>query len=349
MISRCETETRAEADKTVTGNSNITIMLTKKLKEKLDYLSTEYTKSEITGFLTYSEIKQYTDGSIKIIVDDLLIPPQEAQVGEVDIDAQGQVALRNEFPEKFMKIIGKWHSHHTMGCYFSSTDEAMMKSYMDNKTFRVFIVSSEGKHLTRLVVRNTIYDNIVIEFNVENIKLEIETDNSIKTEMDEEIKKKVKIKEFKTITYSYTNTNTRKTVRKEVAQKIKYYQHKNTVAIEKIFLSYANLICKEFAILNPKIEQFISVSTCDVLVEIKDKNKAKEFMCDVKELLVNTIIEERNSTEEQELREEEEAMKAEMASGNLEEFLDEEEMLNYRWSNRQMPFNQGYIGYREFD
>jgi len=290
-----------EEDK-IEGNSNIRLILTKKLKDKLDYLS-NYDKTEVGGFLTYSLIEQDKDGEVRITLNDILIPPQEATAGDVDVDGVGQIELRKEYGDKCLKIIGHFHSHRSMGCFFSSTDEDMMKSNSENKNFRVFIVGSQGKHLIRLILKNSINgSNIPIEMKIENIEYEVEADDSIKAEMDEEIKKKVKEAEIKTTT-TYSNSNSSseiKKTKKEIATRIKYYQHQNhKVKVEKIYKCYANLISEQFKILNPIIEKADVENHFNVVVELGDKNKAKEFMCDVKEFLLQTLLAEREKTQEE--------------------------------------------------
>ena len=343
-------------EKEVEAVSNIRLILTKKLKDKLDYLSTKYTKSEISGFITYKEISKDENG-VKIILDDLLIPPQKAHTSEVDVDGVGQIELRKEYGDKFLNIIGHWHSHHTMGAFFSSTDETMMNSYSENKNFRLFIVSSLGKHLIRFVLKNTINEktNEMVEIKIENIEYEVEADESIQLEMEEEIKKKVKETEIKTQVYKSSAYDLKK-MRKEIAVRIKYYQHQNhKVRVTDIFKEYANLISEEFKILNPIIEKGSLDNHYDVVVELGDRNKAKEFMCDVKEFLLQTTIkemEEIKSLKEKAMADEEEEFDI-LKGDDLEAYLDEEEYMLHndgeytdrgQWTSyQQYKYNCGYF------
>lgn len=286
-----------EEDDCVEGNSNVKLVMSKKLKEKLDYLSTDYTKSEIGGFITYSDISE-TDGEVTIVLDDLLIPPQEAKSSEVDIDGVGQIELRKEYGDRCLKIIGHWHSHHTMGTFFSGTDEDMMKSYAENKTFCLFIVSSKGKHLIRLVLKNKPF-----EIKIDNVEYEVLSDGTIAQEMEDEIKKKVKepvVTTTTTITTKFhSNSSQVKQVKKEIEGRVRYYQHQNhKVKVERIFKYYADLIGEEFKILNPIASKSPQLDNhYDVIVELGDKNKAKEFMVDVKAFLLKTIMLEREKEE----------------------------------------------------
>jgi proteasome lid subunit RPN8/RPN11 len=290
-----------EEDDEVVGNSNVKLIMTKKLKDKLDYLS-NYKPTEVGGFLTYEKIEQDKDGEVSVVLNDILIPPQEAKSTEVDIDGEGQVELRKEFGDKCLKIIGHFHSHNTMGCFFSSTDEDMMKSYSENKPFCIFIVGSEGEHLIRLVLRNSI-NNVPYEMKIENVEFEVEADDSIKDEMEIEIKKKVKEPEVKetATTTSNSNSDETKKVKKEIEKRVKYFQHQNhKVKVVNIYKYYAKLISEEFKTLNPIIEKGELINKeehYNVVVELGEKNKAKEFMVDVKAFLIKTIMFEREKAE----------------------------------------------------
>jgi proteasome lid subunit RPN8/RPN11 len=363
-----------DEDDEVVGNSNVKLIMTKKLKEKLDYLS-NYKPTEVGGFVTYEKIEKDDDGDVTIVLNDILIPPQEAKSSEVDIDGNGQIELRKEYGDKCLKIIGHFHSHNTMGCFFSSTDEEMMKSYSENKSFCIFIVGSQGKHLVRLVLRNII-NEIPYEMKIENIEYEVEADDTIQSEMEEEIKKKVKESKVKeTITYS--NSDDTKKLKKEIESRVKYYQHQNhKVKVMNIYKYYAKLISEEFKILNPIIEKGEMINNeehFNIVVELGDKNKAKEFMVDVKAFLINTITFEREKAESKgkvvdvdgeiiedselaqyldELDEEEELEQMEMNSGRCswksyqdrnDRMIREKMGRDFSKSNRE--FNSGYLDY----
>lgn len=283
----------------IEGKTNIKLILTKRLKDKLDFLS-YYTNTEVGGFLTFSEIKESEDEEITIVLNDILIPPQTASISEVDISDIGQVALRKEYGDKCLNIIGHYHSHNTMGCFFSGTDEEMMEKYSENKPFRIFIVGSEGKHLIRLVLRNNFNDKN-LTFKIENIKYEVEIDDTVKIEMENEIKAKVKKIEYKD-TYVTpiisTNKEALKKIKTEINARIKYLQHQNhKVKINCMYKYYAKLISEEFKNLNPIIEKSEELNHYDVIVELGDKNKAKEFMVDIKDFLLKTLLEEKTKLE----------------------------------------------------
>lgn len=328
-----------DADLGVEGTSNINLVMSKKLINKLDYLSTEYTDSEVCGFIVRRDKEMVADksGIITIVLDDLLIPPQEAKTSEVDIDAKGQVDMFNEYGQEVVsRITAHWHSHHTMGTFFSSTDETMMKNYSENRNLCVFVVSSEGKHLIRIVFRNVI-NNVPIEFAIENVEYEVEGDNSVKEEMDLEISKKVKKPIAVTISYNYYNnrsSSVNKKLKKDIGERIKYLQHQNhKVMVVKLFKLYADLIMEEFKVLNPVIETSEMTKEgqhYNVIIECGTKNKAKEFMVDVKACLYKEAMINIEKNEAKKEVSEEELYEGEidntLTGEELREYLDEEEL-----------------------
>ena len=310
-----------EDDDFIEASTNVVPFFRRKLKQKMDYLSTDYTKSEIAGFVTLEKVEQLTDGNLRLVLDDILIPPQEASTGEVDIDGKSQVEMYKEYgAEKCQRIIGHWHSHHTMGTFFSQTDETMMKSYSENKPFCIFIVSSQGKHLIRLVFRNKPY-----EFKIENVEYEVEEDEAIKSEMEEEIKKKVKepivTSTSTSITYHNSPNSEFKSLKKDIDSRIRYHQHDNhKVKVINIYKKFADMVYEEFKILNPLIQSAEDGKHYTITVELGTKSKAKEFMVDVKECLMKAILLENEKKEITTTATEEEL------EGYLDE-LEEEEML----------------------
>jgi len=155
------------------------------LKTKMDYLSS--LKDEIAGWLI-GEIKEDY-----IFLEDILIPKQEVTSASVEIDPSAGPALLKEFKDKCKLILGHWHSHAGMSCFWSSIDEDNITQIMQPRKFFVFIVSSEGKHLLR------IESKIPFPMSIDCIKFEIYDKNieKIHIQLDKEILKKVSKKEFK--------------------------------------------------------------------------------------------------------------------------------------------------------
>jgi len=111
---------------------------------KLNIISSEY-DIEIRGYLI-GEIKNN-----EIYVKDILFSDQDITKVSVVVNPIDQLNLRKKYGvEKVKQIIGQWHSHHKMGCFWSGTDEQNMTNVMKYRDVYIFIVSSNGKHLIRV-------------------------------------------------------------------------------------------------------------------------------------------------------------------------------------------------------
>jgi len=162
---------------------NIPIVMKRSLKEEIDWLSTNYDK-EIAGWITGTITKD------KIILEELLIPHQEVGGASVDMDGKQIAQLRKEYGNKCKRIIGEWHSHVGMGCFWSSTDEDLIEQFMKPRKMAIFIVSSKGKHLVRLESKEP------FKISIDKLKFEVEEDTKVKKKLEKEIKKKVTEKSY---------------------------------------------------------------------------------------------------------------------------------------------------------
>jgi proteasome lid subunit RPN8/RPN11 len=138
------------------------------LLTKLDILSSEY----------HTEIGGYLIGDIKggnIILTDLLIPNQVVSNVSVNINPRDQIDLMKRYGvEKCKKILGHWHSHAGMGCFWSETDLHNMRGIMESKGLYVFIVSSLKRHLIKVCLRNPLnvdFDNV--DFELKSLSLDL--------------------------------------------------------------------------------------------------------------------------------------------------------------------------------
>jgi proteasome lid subunit RPN8/RPN11 len=123
------------------------VNITAALMSKLNVMSSEY-NIEIAGYLT-GEIK---DG--EVFLDDILIPSQRISTASVEINPTHQIELLRKYGAKCKKILGHWHSHHSMGCFWSGQDLSNMTNIMSYKNVYVFIVSSQGNHLVKVCMKN---------------------------------------------------------------------------------------------------------------------------------------------------------------------------------------------------
>lgn len=123
------------------------VNITAALMAKLNVLSSEY-NIEVGGYLT-GETKNG-----ELFLDDLLIPNQRISAAEVTISPIDQVAMFRKYGARCKRIIGHWHSHHGMGCFWSGTDRNNMNNIMTYKNLFVFIVSSRGNHKVKVCMSN---------------------------------------------------------------------------------------------------------------------------------------------------------------------------------------------------
>jgi len=125
------------------------IYMTPTLKSHLDVMSLEY-KHELMGFLI-GEVKKGD-----IYLSEVLLPDQQVSNASVNCSGNALICLIKKYKDKCSKIIGHWHSHTSMGCFWSVTDEYDIQNYMETRNLKVFIVSSNGNHLIRVELRDPI-------------------------------------------------------------------------------------------------------------------------------------------------------------------------------------------------
>lgn len=169
---------------------NIEIVFTKKFKEMMDYFSLNYDK-EIAGFII-GEIK---DGKIR--AEELIFPEQKADSGSVDFSGASLVKLRQTEGDKCLKIIGEWHSHNTMGCFWSSTDvKEFIEPFSRTRDISLFIVSSKGDDLVRIEM------NKPFKMSIDKVSYYVEYGK----ELEEECKKIIEDKVTVSSNVSYGRT-----------------------------------------------------------------------------------------------------------------------------------------------
>lgn len=156
------------------------VKIKKELEDKLNWFTHNYDK-EIGAWL----IGKITEN--KIIIEDFLIPHQEVDCASVDTDGKSLVKLRKEYGDKCKKIIGHWHSHNTMGAFWSLDDESFIEEFSEPREIAVFIVSSKtDRHLIRLEI------NKPLKVSLDKLDYSIAFDNpKLKKELRKIIKEKV--------------------------------------------------------------------------------------------------------------------------------------------------------------
>lgn len=271
----------------------IDIVMKELFKEKIDWISTHYDK-EVNGFITGI----IEDG--KIIMEDLLIPIQESGSSSAEVTGANQVKLRKEYKDECKKIIGEWHSHHSLGCFWSGDDEKVINDFAQPRETTIFIVSSKGRHLVRVEMRNP------FKFSIDNLSYEVEAkDSKIGKLMTKEIEKKVTIpmgfQGIKVIDMRNKNQNIpyaddEKTIRKDVNAKVRYYQKRKMVEVVDLNDYQKMALENDFPDLDP-----ICFSEKDELFRLqfvfKNKYEAVNKMKNIKDNLVDIMLQEQETEE----------------------------------------------------
>lgn len=333
----------------IVGNTNVSVVFKKDLKEMLDLIVCEYPK-EFVVYLTATKEVDEKDKSIKVILKKGLIPYQKVGKASACVEVDDLVRMRQEYQDECAEILAHFHSHNDMGePFFSGTDEDMMKDYAEHKDFVIFIIGSKhnGKpdYKIRLVLKNKPYEMVI-----ENVPYEVEHDNSLIEVLKAEIEKKVIKEEEKVITYTttaYDSSKERKALKKEIAKKVIYLQHQNhKVKIEKLMKCFAEFITEEFKVLNPVIQETPNMKEhYDVLVELGDKNRALEFMVDVKELLLETLMKKQVGKEETDEEDEISIIEDDFEELEMLASLEEHGQLDNEEVERLSELRREYHGY----
>lgn len=161
------------------------IYMTSELRKKLAII-TKGIETEAAGFL----IGEVTPKSKRLVLTDIIIPEQEASAGDVEFKEEDLLPLRTSMTdEEWGKVVGHWHSHCGMGCFWSGTDEDLIRQFSKTRKRSLFIVSStkEGFSMkTRIVLNEPFY------LDIDDVKLEILEDLEEDENYLEEVRKKIR-------------------------------------------------------------------------------------------------------------------------------------------------------------
>jgi proteasome lid subunit RPN8/RPN11 len=291
------------------------IVMRRKLKDKIDWLSTNYDK-EIAGFI----LGKVDKGTIRL--DDILIPFQEAGYGSVDIGGKHLVKMKIDHPDECEKIIGEWHSHHSMGSFYSSTDnDDFIAKWMAPRKMGVFIVSSKGKHTIKVEIREPFF------ISLETEDYELEGDDSVANELKKEIEAKVSVPKYDNVNnvrvysgnsnYGYggcdydgrsrwddgyigSNYNQvqqtkirdfdeEKAIKQHVGTMVVYMQHENSVMVRFLDAETCNYLETEFDIFETKFQERDGMFEL-IFMGFEDKNAAIQLMKDLRDTLKNVYL-----------------------------------------------------------
>ena len=157
------------------------IEIDKRVDEIINWFANNY-EQEISGWL----VGGFEKDTIRIT--EILFPYQEVGGASVDTDAKALIKLRKEYGDKCLKIIGHFHSHNTMGNFWSGTDDEFISQYMEQRDKAIFLVSSKKNgHRLRLEVRNP------ISFTMDECDYDVVYDDELGEELQAIIDEKVTV------------------------------------------------------------------------------------------------------------------------------------------------------------
>lgn len=285
---------------------DVNIVMKETFKEKVDWFSSNY-EQEIAGFIIGEISKE------GIILEDLLIPEQEVGSASVKLIGKNLVKLRKEYGDKCKKIIGEWHSHNTMGCMWSYTDEEdFIKPFSEPREVTLFVVSSKGEHLIRMEIRKPFF----MSLDKLSYVVESKENDKLTKKLEREIKKKV-IEEPEEVSiidttgrgtrkgYDYplfTNFKERKRKAKMMLTDMwKFYNGVNVLKLVGLTEEQAESLGQEFEKLKPiVVSGGIGIYDCSVAFKFKNKSEAINKMKEVRTFLIPLLIEEVEEEEEPE-------------------------------------------------
>lgn len=248
------------------------------------------------------EIGAFIEGKITedaIILDDLLIPEQEADKGGIEISGSHLVKLRKEYKKRCKNIIGEWHSHNDMRAFWSATDEEFIKAFSERKEISVYVVSSKDDgHLVRVEVRNPFF------ISIDKVGFEVDQrESKIGKILQKEIDKKVKEPVYRTSTpttkssfFSIPNIpdirkGKNKEINKQINKMMKYFNNTKIVEVYDLSWYWSESLKEHFKSFFPRIKQE-SQDNFMVEFEFLDKNKAIDGMKEIREYLFGLLLEE---------------------------------------------------------
>ena len=107
------------------------------------------------------------------IVDTIYLAPQEVSGGGVHFKegAMGYMVEKAIDDDRINDARFSWHSHNTMGCFWSSTDEEGITDY--KRTGMPWLVSAVTNHKGEMKVRVDVFDSILDHITVTDCDIQI--------------------------------------------------------------------------------------------------------------------------------------------------------------------------------
>ena len=177
----------------------LSLLIKEDVLEKIEQITREL-KSEFGGLLF-----GFTQDN-NIIIDDIKFPLQEVSSSSVDFDEKSILKIRKESKD-WDKFLGMWHSHNSMGAFFSQgfeADDSHIEFISNGKDITVFIVSSyknkSFEYKCRVEIRKP------FKLSIDDIDLEVLKEEGKTNDFIDSIKKLIiKSKPTKIAEIAYNN------------------------------------------------------------------------------------------------------------------------------------------------
>ncbi len=275
-------------------NYNIEIKIKKEVEDKIQWFTNNY-EEEIGAFLI-GDIKKEV-----ITIDGMLFYHQEVSMGSTEVEPKDLVKLRKEYGNECLRIIGHFHSHNTMGVFWSGTDKEFMESYSKTRDITLFLVASKkDRHKIKLVIRKP------FEISLDNLDYEIIWDDK---KFEDDLKKVIKEKvtertyvnqntsidnydDYNDYGNSQTNfvkynTETQKYINKKANESIRYNAETGYIYVKNLDRNQADSLLIDTKKNSPQIRKTGNFTTTgainyEVIYKTREKQKAIELIRDIK-------------------------------------------------------------------
>ena len=160
-------------------------------------------KSEIGGMAVCIELED------KWIIQDPVILKQEISGGNCELDKTALAKYYTEYGMKYKNTNYRflwWHSHHTMGAFWSSTDLEAIDEFKEGDLSFALVVNLKREYVMRVSVWKPVEIHKDVTLEVVNNSV----DESIEKEVDKLCEKEVSITHVGSVTrgsYSHYQTN----------------------------------------------------------------------------------------------------------------------------------------------
>lgn len=266
---------------------NHKIVMERKFKDKIDWFSNNY-QYEIGGFIIGEITKE------RILLQDLILPEQQVSSGNIKFEAKNLVKMRKKHGDICLKILGEWHSHNTMGAFWSKTDEDdFINPFSEGRDLSIFIVSSEGKHLIRIELKKP------INISINEIPYYVRQSNEIETDCLKDIKENVKERTYTSSYEDFGYLDKQTTIyppsRKQFKKEINGHILFNNNRIDLINLSWfvGNNLYDEYKQFNPYLRnERTELNNYTLSFEFKNKEQAIKYIKEIRNSLIMAFEEE---------------------------------------------------------